>query len=95
MILPLVPPVTGAALIAAPCHAMAPAADDASPDDVAIRPFRVSIPQAALDPLGPTRKRFPIHPKGAQLAKMQELVRLCVARQGTGTHVTATSQPAK
>ena len=40
MILALVPPVAGAALIAAPCHAMAPAADDASPDNVAIRPFR-------------------------------------------------------
>jgi pimeloyl-ACP methyl ester carboxylesterase len=83
MILALVPPVAGAALIAAPCHAMAPAADDASPDNVAIRPFRVSIPQAALDDLRqrvrsthwPDKETVPDPSQGAQLAKMQELVR--------------------
>jgi hypothetical protein len=61
MILALVPPVAGAALIAAPYHAMAPAVDDASPDNVAIRPFRVSIPQAAL---GPAWGSGSISPKG-------------------------------
>src|SRR5271169_1010244 len=83
MILALVPPVAGAALIAAPCHAMAPAADDASPDNVTIRPFRVSIPQAALDDLRqrvrsthwPDKETVPDPSQGAQLAKMQELVR--------------------
>jgi pimeloyl-ACP methyl ester carboxylesterase len=84
MILALVPPVAGAALIAAPCHAMAPAADDASPDNVAIiRQFRVSIPQAALDDLRqrvrsthwPDKEAVPDPSQGAQLAKMQELVR--------------------
>src|SRR5271169_4104909 len=83
MILALVPPVAGAALIAAPCHAMAPAADDASPDNVTVRPFRVSIPQAALDDLRqrvrsthwPDKETVPDPSQGAQLAKLQELVR--------------------
>jgi pimeloyl-ACP methyl ester carboxylesterase len=83
MILALVPPVAGAALIAAPCHATAPAADDARADNVAIRPFRVSIPQAALDDLRqrvrsthwPDKETVPDPSQGAQLAKMQELVR--------------------
>jgi pimeloyl-ACP methyl ester carboxylesterase len=90
--------LAGAALIAVPCHALAAPADDANTlvaltagpakqpaasEDTAIRPFRVNIPQAALDDLRkrvratrwPDKETVPDQSQGAQLAKIQELVR--------------------
>jgi pimeloyl-ACP methyl ester carboxylesterase len=87
----------GVALIAAPCCAAAATAGDAdtlasatsistkqraASEDVAIRPFRVNIPQAELDDLRtrvlatrwPDRETVPDQSQGAQRAKIQELV---------------------
>jgi pimeloyl-ACP methyl ester carboxylesterase len=85
----------GVALIAIPCHAVAAPADDAKSttsapavraagsEDAAIRPFRVDIPQAALDDLRkrvvatrwPDKETVPDRSQGAQLADLQALVR--------------------
>ena len=87
----------GAALIAVPCNAMAASAGDANTlasaisaptkqpasEDARIRPFRVKIPQAALDDLRmrvlatrwPDKETVSDRSQGTQLAKLQELVR--------------------
>jgi pimeloyl-ACP methyl ester carboxylesterase len=70
----------GVALIAVPCCAVAVAA---VPDDALIRPFHVKIPQEALDDLRrrvlatrwPDKETVSDPSQGAQLARMQELVR--------------------
>jgi pimeloyl-ACP methyl ester carboxylesterase len=80
--------VFGVALLAAPCYAeAAPVSSDAKQparqDDAAISPFRANIPQAALDDLRqrllatrwPDKETVPDHSQGAQLARLQELVR--------------------
>jgi len=88
----------GVALIAAPCYAeaaptsrvntlasttSAPAKQPARSEDAAIRPFRVNIPQAAVDDLRkrllatrwPDKETVADQSQGAQLAMLQELVR--------------------
>jgi pimeloyl-ACP methyl ester carboxylesterase len=71
----------GIALIAAPCYAEADTSVRA--EDTTIRPFRASIPQAALDDLRkrlsstrwPDKETVPDESQGVQLARLQELVR--------------------
>ena len=87
----------GAALIAVPCNVMAAPAGDANTlasatsaimnqsmsEDTSIRPFRVKVPQAALDDLRmrvlatrwPDKETVGDRSQGTQLAKLQELVR--------------------
>jgi pimeloyl-ACP methyl ester carboxylesterase len=88
--------VLGVALIAVPCYVVAVPAGDSNTasatsaptvqpasEDVAIRPFRVNIPQADLDDLRkrvlatrwPDKETVPDRSQGTQLAKIQELVR--------------------
>lgn len=88
----------GVALISAPCYAEAapassantPASTNSAPakqlarsEDAAVRPFRVDVPQAALDDLRkrllatrwPDKETVADQSQGAQLANLQELVR--------------------
>jgi pimeloyl-ACP methyl ester carboxylesterase len=68
----------GSALLAAPCALARPAASD----DAAIRPFRVNIPQAALDDLRkrlvatrwPDKETVADGSQGPQLARLQSLI---------------------
>lgn len=70
----------GMALLASPCHAHANRS--AVADDAAIRPFRVNVPQAALDDLRnrllatrwPDKETVGDHSQGPQLAQLQPLV---------------------
>jgi len=86
----------GIALLAAPCYAMAASESGANTvasnsahtkrpaasDEAAIRPFRVNMPQAALDDLRerllatrwPDKETVPDRSQGPQLSQLQELV---------------------
>jgi len=88
--------VLGIALIAAPCCAMAASEGEANvvtsssartkrpvaSDEAAIRPFRVNVPQAALDDLRkrllatrwPDKETVPDRSQGPQMSQLQELV---------------------
>ena len=89
----------GSALLAAPCALARPAASD----DTAIRPFRVNIPQAALDDLRqrlvatrwPDKETVADGSQGPQLAKLQETGSATGAPATTGARRKRSSTPCR